>query len=101
MQLWVSADPELARAIYHARGMRALAVYRALTATGSAVARAFDRILRAARRWWRYRATTDALMELDDRLLKDIGLSRAAIEATAMCVASTGSRHIQTKAPGE
>ncbi len=39
------------------------------------------RILSVLRRNWRYRSNLNALHQLDDRMLADIGVSRCAIEA--------------------
>jgi uncharacterized protein YjiS (DUF1127 family) len=35
----------------------------------------------AARRWVRYRRNMQALDKLDDRMLRDIGLTRSALES--------------------
>jgi uncharacterized protein YjiS (DUF1127 family) len=40
-------------------------------------------ILRALRNWLQYRRTLYALQRLDDRILRDIGLSRSSLLAAA------------------
>jgi uncharacterized protein YjiS (DUF1127 family) len=37
----------------------------------------------AVRRWMRYRKNIEALAKLDDRMLRDIGLTRSAIQSAA------------------
>jgi len=90
MSHWYLSDPAYATHLDRARQARAEALARAaylaidglarLTgAAGTAVAAAARSAMDAVRRWRRRRAALYALLALDDRTLKDIGISRAEI----------------------
>ena len=40
-------------------------------------------IIRAVRAYWRYRSSLFALSQLDERMLRDIGMSRGELEGRA------------------
>jgi len=90
MSHWYLSDPAYATHLDRARQARAEALARAAYlaidglarlagAAGTAVAAAARSATDAVRRWRRRRAALYALMALDDRMLKDIGVSRAEI----------------------
>jgi len=95
MQHWHLSSPQLEYYIERGRQERALALQKFLRATGAAVGRAVRRlggVIAAIGRWWRRRAALAELRALDDRMLQDIGLSRAELpEVTA--------RHAKSKRP--
>jgi len=64
-----------------ARRLRAETVGRALAAARRGVGRTAGRLAGAARRWQQARAAERELSALDDRMLCDIGLTRAEIGA--------------------
>lgn len=70
-----------------AHRLRSDAFFRALERPARAVGR---HVIAPLRRWRRARATYHALAELDDRLLKDIGVSRSDIRAISQGAWDTG-----------
>ena len=90
MSHWYLSDPAYATHLDRARQARAEALARAAYlaidglarlagAAGTAVAAAARSATDAVRRWRRRRDALSTLMALDDRTLKDIGLSRAEV----------------------
>ena len=55
------------------------------TATGPALPALAARALAALRRWHERANATFRLRELDDRLLRDVGLTRRAVETPPPC----------------
>lgn len=94
MEHWYLSSPELEYYIARARDERALAVQKFLRATAALVAGAFrsaGKVVAAIGRWRRRRAALAELRALDDRMLQDIGLSRAELPGlTAGLAKSSG-----------
>jgi uncharacterized protein YjiS (DUF1127 family) len=77
-----------------ARKMRAMIIADALATTVLTVSRAIGWLARPLVAWWNRTQVYDELMSMDDRMLADIGISRAEIPAVAAghYRADTGSR---------
>jgi uncharacterized protein YjiS (DUF1127 family) len=73
-----------AHAMPHAR--------RASNATAATIAGVLGRMLASARTKWAARRTLVALGNLDDGMLKDIGLHRSEIESVALRVSADRSQ---------
>jgi len=82
-QVWINANPELRDHLRNANEERSAAFY----ATWRAVTASFRGLIEALRRARGERETYSALNRLNDRQLKDIGISRSEIGDIAQAVA--------------
>ncbi len=83
-QIWLNANPELRGHLRTANEARSAAYY----ATWRAVTAPFRGLVEALRRVRRERETYGRLSRLNDRQLKDIGISRSEIGSIAQAVAA-------------
>jgi len=84
--------PTIARYEARARVERAHGVHDAFAALRSPIATALRAGLRRYRRWRLARATIGELERLDDRMLRDIGVSRSRIRGLAWSIAEQATR---------
>ncbi len=83
-QIWINANPELRDHLRKANEARSAAYY----ANWRAVTAPFRGLVEALRRVRRERETYGRLSRLNDRQLKDIGISRSEIGSIAQAVAA-------------
>ncbi len=83
-QIWINANPELRDHLRKANEERSAAFY----ATWRAVTAPVRGLIEALRRVRRERETYGRLSRLNDRMLKDIGISRSEIGSIAQAVAA-------------
>ncbi len=93
-QIWLNANPELRNHLRAVNEERSAAFY----AAWSTVTAAVRRFIEAVRRVRRERAAYGPLSRLNDRQLKDIGISRSEIGGIARAIAEAPLRYGQTVA---